>query len=69
MSRKYREWKSDMKIAHIWGYCLDCKRTLSLYKKIKRKIQRNKKNWNKFRRSLRKGAVLVISGKQEKEDR
>lgn len=50
MSRKYREWKKYNKLAHENGMSLAIKSTLSSYKSIKRKIQRNYKNLKKSNR-------------------
>ena len=48
MSRKYREWKSDMKIAHMWGLCLDCKPlTLAKYKSQRRQYEKLQKRMTK----------------------
>ena len=50
MSRKYREWKSDMKIAHMWGHCLDCKPlTLAKYKSQRRQYEKLQKMMTKIR--------------------
>lgn len=62
MSRKYREWKSILIEAYgREGKFPSYKITLSKYKKFKRKIQRHNKEWNKFLKSQRKGAILVTS--------
>lgn len=62
MSRKYREYKSILIEAYgSEGKYPSYKITLSKYKKFKRKIQRQNKEWKKFLKSQRKGAILVTS--------
>ena len=62
MSRKYREYKSILIEAYgREGKFPSYKITLSKYKKIKREVQRHNKEWNKFLKSQRKGAILVTS--------
>lgn len=66
MSRKYREWKKYNKLAHENGMSLAFKSTLSSYKSIKRKIQKNYKNLKNpigedRRRSEKIGEELSLS--------
>lgn len=62
MSRKYREYKANL--IELYGHegkFPSYKLTLSRYKKIKREAQRTEKEWKKFLKSQRKGAILVTS--------
>lgn len=63
MSRKYREYKAWLiDFYGLKGKYPSYKMTLSRYKKLKRKNQKYEKQQKKFLRTLRQGAVLVISG-------
>lgn len=62
MSRKYRKYKALLIKAYVRdGIFPSYKLTLSRYKKIKREAQRTEKEWKKFLKAQRKGAILVTS--------
>ena len=62
MSRKYREYKASLLALYAYeGESPSYKITRSQYKKLKREIQRQNKEWKKFLKSQRKGAILVTS--------
>ena len=45
MSKNYRQWKNDMKIAHMMGMYLDTKPTLASFKSMKRLVERIDKSY------------------------